>query len=232
MSGTLKRAVFAMLGAMVMLLASAASAGAGPSRGSDLAVRNREREPEGDPRSGTRGPGLEQGHGGPDCQGQWLLQHLRRSGFHAADEDAGSPAGGSEGFGPEPASRAPAAHRRGARADHELRGQDPAGEGRRCEGPGETRARHEAMQAEAGRSQPCRSLRLHRRTRRIAVSPSVPRRLLHNRRSLDPNRSPDRSQDRRDAAERHRHADRRRALPPQRRLQPRAGDPAPRAGAR
>ena len=39
MSRTLKRAVFAMLGAMVMLIASAASAGAGGSPGSSVLVR-------------------------------------------------------------------------------------------------------------------------------------------------------------------------------------------------
>ena len=39
MSGSWKRAAFAMVGAMVMLIVSAASAGTGPARGSDLTVR-------------------------------------------------------------------------------------------------------------------------------------------------------------------------------------------------
>lgn len=116
MGGTSKRAAFGMVGATVMLVMSVASAGAGPSAGPEVMGRI-----ESSSQKEILDRGLKvlvsnkgAGHSMVDVRG--LLQHLRRSGFHAADEDAGSPAEGTEGFGPDLTGqdRAPATHGRGA----------------------------------------------------------------------------------------------------------------------
>ncbi len=95
-----------MVEATVMLVVSAASAGAGPSARPEVMVKIESSSQKEILDRGLKVLVSNKGGGAPNGRGPWLLQHLRRSGFHATDKGAGGPARGTAGFGAAPAPRA------------------------------------------------------------------------------------------------------------------------------
>ena len=177
-------------------------------------------EPEAGAQAGRaqgQGEGAERGQ----AQAQGAVVDLRSAAAAQADQAGQGTRAGQE------RDRPPAAHVQGPPGDRELRGAQDRGQRQGgFQGQGQAQARHGRVQAAEDRPQPGGELRLHRRSRGVALHAAVPRRLLHGQGQLHEDRAAGQLHRRRDAAERRRHPDRRRSVQPQRRLQPRSGDHA------